>query len=110
VDEAAGKGGVEHEQRAGSHDDADQDDPAPHGRCNDTFSDRSRRTLHESIICRVHTEREGRRTVGHQVDPENLRGQQRKDDCSATDLQTTLSREYDAEEHRHDLADVDDRR
>ena len=45
------------------------------------FAARTRRLLHQPVVGRIDAERQRRRAVGDEVDPEDLRRQQRQDDA-----------------------------
>ena len=59
---------------------ADEDDAPPHPWGEDAFSGRTRRPLHESGVRRVDPERQRRRAIGDEVDPQDLCRQQRQHD------------------------------
>ena len=107
LDEAARQARVEDEQRRrGAHGTNDQH-ATPHLPCDDALVTWSRRPLHQSGIGRLEPEGERRSTIGREVDPQQLRRQERKgDSASGRSPEADPVGEHDAEEHGHDLTDV----
>ena len=85
---------------------ADPEDADPHLGVDHPVGEPARRPAHHVVGRRVHAQRERRRAVGEQVDPEDLRREQRHRDRLAGVLEAERAREHDAEEHRQHLADV----
>ena len=75
-------------------------------RVDDPVGEPPRRPLHDVVGRRVDAHRQRRRGVGEQVDPEDLRGEQRHRDRLARVVEAEHAGEHDAEEHRQHLADV----
>ena len=69
------------------HHGADPDDPDPHLRVDHTVGEPPRRPAHDVVGRRVHAERERGRAVGEEVDPEDLRREQRHRDRLAVVIQ-----------------------
>jgi hypothetical protein len=58
LDETAGQGGIEYQQSADCHDNADESDIGTHGTVDDTLAAGTGRTAHQIRICRVDAKRE----------------------------------------------------
>src|SRR5690606_32789058 len=83
-----------------------ENDAAPHFSRQHTFTRRARWPVHDIVIGRVETESECGRTVGHEIDPEDLRCDEREDESVTCHGEPNDIGEQYAEEPRHDLADV----
>ena len=72
---------VHADQRDGGHDDADEGDVDPHVPVDHAIGELARLTGHHVVGLRVDAHRERGGRVGEQVDPQQLRGEQRHGDA-----------------------------
>ena len=106
-EQTSGEVHVHADQRDGGHDDADEDDVAPHLSVDHTIGEFARFACHHVVGGRVDTHGERRSCVGKQVDPQQLRGEQRHGDTLAARLgDAEESGEHHTAEDREDLTDV----
>ena len=92
ADDPARQPEVEREQRHQRHHGADPEDADPHLGVDDAVGQPARQPPHDVVGRRVHAERERRRAVGEEVDPEDLRREQRHRDRLAGVLQPDARR------------------
>ncbi len=106
-EQASGQMHVHADQRDGSHDEANENDVAPHLAVDHAIRQATRATRHHVVGGRVDAHGERRRGVGEQIDPQQLRGEQRHGDALGSRLgDAEESGEHHASEHGEHLADV----
>jgi hypothetical protein len=88
------------------HDRANEENAHPHLTRKHTLLPRTRRELHQAFVRWINTQSERGRSVRHEIDPENLRRQEREHYSVSLDVQSNYFCEHDAEEHRHHFANV----
>ena len=91
---------IEREQRHDRHHEPDPEDADPHLAVDHAVAGPSRRAPHDVVGRRVDAERQRRRAVGEEVDPQDLRREQRHRHRLAGLVEADHPGEHDAEEHR----------
>src|SRR5439155_6043554 len=86
--------------------DTHENDAAPHLWRENAFTDRAWRLLHQPFVRRVDAKRKRGQPVGDQIDPEDLRGEERQNEPAALGMQTNTLSQHNTEEHRQYFPDV----
>ena len=106
-EQTSGEVHVHANQRDGSHNQTDENDVAPHLSVDHAIGEFARFACHHVVGGRVDTHGERRSCVGKQVDPQQLRGEQRHGDTLAARLgDAEESGEHHTAEDGEHLADV----
>ena len=92
-DQSAGERSIEHEQRACCHNGADKKDTFPHSPCDDAFTVRARRALHQTFVRGIDSQSERGSAVCHEIDPQDLRCEQRQDERGSFRLEANHLRQ-----------------
>ena len=106
-EQTSGEVHVHADQRDGGHDDADEDDVAPHLPVDHAVGEFARLAGHHVVGGGIDAHRQGRCRVGEQVDPQQLRGEQRHGHALAARLRDAEEAgQHHTAEDREDLTDV----
>ena len=106
-EQAAGQVHVHADQRDDGHDDADERDVDPHIAVDHVVGELARLAVHDVLGLRVDAHGQGRGGVGQQVDPQQLRGEQRQGHTGGLGLgDAQHAGQHDAAEHGEHLTDV----
>jgi hypothetical protein len=105
-EQPAGIIGIKHGKGAHHHHDSNAGKAQPVVRIKHAGVASSRLLVHDVGVFGVDAERERRRPVGHEVDPEELGGEQRQEQPGLHGHEAEQTRKHHASEHRQQLAGI----
>src|SRR5262245_51330153 len=106
INEATRQTCIKREKRSHGRHNADENNAEPHSWRDDPFAARPWPPRHHPRVGRIDAERECRRAVRYEINPQKLSGKYRQDDGVTLRLQSEFVRQYYTEKHGQHFTDI----